>query len=96
MGPHFTQIGQRYDIDIALIPIGAYKPKFIMKTNHLDPQEAYDAFKDLKAKMMIPMHYGTFKLSDEPLDEPLQWLQRIAKRENETFCLLRSGEVLTL
>ena len=96
MGPHFTQIGQRYDIDIALMPIGAYKPEFIMKANHLDPQEAYEAFKALKAKKMIPMHYGTFKLSDEPLDEPPQWLQRIAEKKNETFCFLNSGEVLTL
>ena len=95
-GTHFTEIGQRYDIDFALLPIGAYKPEFVMKANHLNPQEAYEAFKQLQAKTMVPMHYGTFKLSDEPLDEPLQWMQQIEERENETFCMLSTGEVFTL
>jgi len=95
-GSHFKEIGQRYDIDIALLPIGAYKPEYIMKENHLNPQEAFDAFRQLKAKRMIPMHYGTFDLTDEPLDEPLQWMQEIDQKNPEKICFMKAGEVLKL
>ncbi len=95
-GTHFEEIGERYKIDIALLPIGGYKPEFIMKDNHLNPQEAFDAFKQLKAERMIPMHYGTFDLSDEPLDEPLEWMERIATKNPNKICFLRVGEVFTL
>ncbi len=95
-GPHFEEIGERYKIDIALLPIGAYKPEFIMKNNHLNPQEAFDAFEKLQAKRMIPMHHGTFDLTDEPLDEPLQWMQEIDKRHPNKISFLNAGEVLSL
>ena len=95
-GSHFEEIGQRYDIDIALLPIGAYAPEFIMKENHLNPQEAFDAFIQLKAKRMIPMHYGTFDLTDEPLDEPLLWMQEIATKNPNKICFMKAGEILTL
>jgi len=95
-GDHFTDIGSRYDIDIALMPIGAYKPESIMKHNHMNPQESYDAFIQLKAKVMIPIHYGTFRLSDEPLDEPLAWMEKIAADHPNQIKFLKNGEVLTL
>lgn len=95
-GTHFEEIGKRYKIDIALLPIGGYKPEFIMKENNLNPQEAFDAFKKLKAKQMIPMHYGTFDLSDEPLDEPLKWMEQIATKNPEEICFLAVGEILAL
>ena len=95
-GTHFKEIGERYKIDIALLPIGGYEPEFIMKENHLNPQEAFDAFKQLKAKQMIPMHYGTFDLSDEPLDEPLKWMKLIAAENSDDICFLKAGEILTL
>lgn len=95
-GEHFKAIGKRFDIDIALLPIGAYKPEFIMKHNHLNPQEAFDAFKQLSAKKMIPMHYGTFELSDEPLDEPLQWIDKISKSNPGKIEILKAGEVLSI
>ena len=69
---HFKIIGNKYQIDIALMPIGAYKPEHIMKHNHMNPIEAIKGSIDLKAINVIPMHYGTFKLSDELLSEPLQ------------------------
>ncbi len=95
-GEHFDDIGSRFDIDIALMPIGAYRPEYIMKHNHINPQEAYDAFRQLRAKTMIPMHYGTFRLSDEPIDEPLEWMERIASEHPGEIRFLRSGEVLEL
>lgn len=75
-GAHYAKIAALFpDIDIALMPIGAYKPDYIMKTNHMTPQEAALASNDLKAKMFIPMHYGTFDLSDEPPGEPIRLIK---------------------
>ncbi len=96
VGSHFKEIGERYNIDVALLPIGAYKPEFIMKDNHLNPQEAFDAFEKLQAKQMIPMHYGTFNLTDEPLDEPLQWMQKIDEKNPNKIIFLKAGEVLNI
>ena len=64
------------DIDICLLPIGAYSPPFMMQTAHMNPEEAAQAFMDLGGKCLIPMHYGTFNLSDEPPGEPLARLFR--------------------
>jgi len=65
----FKEIGQRHKIDVALLPIGAYDPP-TGRDVHMNPEEAVRAFIDLGAKQMVPMHYGTFRLSYEPLHEP--------------------------
>ncbi|MGG0177274.1 MBL fold metallo-hydrolase [Gottfriedia acidiceleris] len=70
----FKEIGKRFKIDTAIIPIGAYEPEWFMKHNHMSPEEAVQAFLDLNAKLFIPMHYGTFKLAD---DTPLEALERL-------------------
>ncbi len=62
------------DIDICMLPIGAYSPGFLMKTSHTTPEEAIEIFNDLGGKLFIPMHYGTYDLSDEPLGEPIRRL----------------------
>jgi len=73
----FKEIRQLFgNIDICILPIGAYSPPFMMQTNHLNPEEAVQAFFDLGGRCFIPMHYGTFDLSDEPLGEPIQRLRR--------------------
>ena len=95
-GPHFKEIGKRFDIDYALLPISSYAPEFVMKYTHLNPQEAYNAFKELDAKTLIPMHYGTFDLSDEPLNEPLEWMQKIAAEHPDNIRFLTTGNVLML
>ncbi len=69
----FHEIGQRFAIDVALMPIGAYRP-VSGRSVHMNPEEALAAFCDLRAKKMVPMHYGTFPLTREPLDEPLDRL----------------------
>jgi L-ascorbate metabolism protein UlaG (beta-lactamase superfamily) len=67
----FTEIGKRTGpIDAAMLPIGAYDPRWFMKAQHMDPNDAVQAFVDLGAKRFFAMHWGTFKLTDEPLDEP--------------------------
>jgi L-ascorbate metabolism protein UlaG (beta-lactamase superfamily) len=54
-----------------------------MEPNHNTPEEAFRAFRDSKAKIMIPMHYGTFDQSDEPAGEPLRRLKRVADEEGD-------------
>lgn len=69
-GQHFSDIGNDYSIDIAMIGIGAYEPRWFMSSAHTGPSDALKAFQDLKAKHWMPMHYGTFDLSDEPIYYP--------------------------
>lgn len=72
-GHWFTEIGDRYPgIDLALLPIGAYEPRWMLRPVHLDPEEAVRAHGDLRARRMAPMHWATFLLSAEPPTEPLR------------------------
>jgi len=66
----FLEIGRRLRPDVALLPIGAYFPDSY-RSVHTSPEEALRAFLDLRAGVMVPMHYGTFRLGREPMDEPL-------------------------
>lgn len=93
-GQHFKDIGNTYSIDIALLPISCYKPAFFMKRYHMDPAEAVQAAIDLKAKIMVPIHWGTFRLSFEKLDEPVEWLKKAAAGRGIEECIkiLSSGE----
>ncbi len=69
--PGFAEIGERFPgIDAALLPIGAYDPAWFMETQHMNPEQALRAFGELGARTFVAMHWGTFKLTDEPLDEP--------------------------
>jgi L-ascorbate metabolism protein UlaG (beta-lactamase superfamily) len=74
----FTHIGKRLKPEIALLPIGAYRPDSYRGV-HTCPEEALQGFLDLGARRMIPMHYGTFRLSQEPMEEPVQRLMAAAK-----------------
>jgi L-ascorbate metabolism protein UlaG (beta-lactamase superfamily) len=67
----FAEIGKRFpDLLAAMLPIGAYDPPWFMQTMHMNPEQATQAFLDLRARDFLAMHWGTFKLTDEPLDEP--------------------------
>jgi N-acyl-phosphatidylethanolamine-hydrolysing phospholipase D len=67
----FARIGEVFgSFDLAAVPIGAYEPAAMMRASHLDPEEAVRAALDLRARRALAIHYGTFDLSDEPLDEP--------------------------
>lgn len=61
----FEDIEKRFDIDIVLMPIGAYEPEWFMKATHITPEDAVKAFLELNAKMFIPMHYGAYHLADD-------------------------------
>ncbi len=83
---HFKDIGELFGgIDTAILPIAAYAPRWFMKASHINPEEAMQACKDLKVKRFIPMHYGTFDLSDEPLGEPEHRLKNISGQQAVTF-----------
>jgi L-ascorbate metabolism protein UlaG (beta-lactamase superfamily) len=82
----FAEIGQRCKPEIALLPIGAYFPDSFRHV-HMGPDEAMRVFKEIGAKWFIPMHFGTFKLSFEALDEPPRWLLQLAKKEGLTHQL---------
>ncbi|MDB5234337.1 MAG: hypothetical protein JWR44_1330 [Hymenobacter sp.] len=76
---HFEAIEQRFGpVDVAIIPIGAYKPAFMMAKSHVNPHEAAKAANVLRAGHVVPMHYGTFDLSDEPASEPIRQLSEVA------------------
>lgn len=94
-GEHFKEIGEKFDIDEAFLPIGAYRPEVIMKHNHLNPPEALQAAEDLRAKTLIPIHYGTFILSDEPINEPIEWFEKLILTRSYPFSarMLHLGEI---
>ena len=74
----FREIGERLAPEVALLPIGAYHPENFRNV-HTSPGDATRAFLDLKSRWMVPMHYGTFRLSHEPMEEPLQLLEQEAR-----------------
>lgn len=91
MGIHFEEIGSMYDIDIAILGIGAYEPVWFMKLSHTSPSDALLAKEELNAKVMIPMHYGTFDLSDEPIFNPKDVLKALSM-DREDIVILDIGE----
>jgi L-ascorbate metabolism protein UlaG (beta-lactamase superfamily) len=96
----FKEIGRRYPgIDAAMLPIGAYDPAWFMSKQHMNPEEAVQAFEDLGAARFLAMHWGTFKLTDEPLDEPPQRLDTEWNRRSwprEKLHVLAVGQSLTV
>jgi L-ascorbate metabolism protein UlaG (beta-lactamase superfamily) len=77
----FRDIGERLSPEIALLPIGAYYPDSFRHV-HMGPDEALRVFHDLGARWMIPMHYGAFKLSFEPMEDPPRWLRQLAREQH--------------
>ncbi len=75
----FHEIGERLKPKLALLPIGAYHPASYRNV-HTSPEDAVQAFVDLGARWMVPMHYGTFRLSYEPVEEPVERLKKEARR----------------
>lgn len=95
LGVHFKEIGSLYDIDVAILGIGAYEPTWFMKLSHTSPSDALVAKAQLNAKIMIPMHYGTFDLSDEPIFNPKEVLIGLSK-DRDDVKILDIGDKLGL
>lgn len=93
----FRVIGRKYRLDLAILPIGAYHPPSFRK-HHMSPEDAVEAFRLLGARRMMPIHFETFSLSLEPMDEPRQRLIAAAERHGvlDSVSILRSGESIVL
>jgi L-ascorbate metabolism protein UlaG (beta-lactamase superfamily) len=93
---HFRDIGAKLGpIDLALIPIGAYEPRWFMGAQHVDPDQAVQIHKDVGAKRSLGIHWGTFQLTDEPLDAAVDDLAKAragAGVRDDDFFVLRHGE----
>ena len=98
--PEFAETGERYGpFDVALLPIGAYEPRWFMRYLHMNPEEAVEAFRQLSARVMVPIHWGTFKLTDEAMDEPPRRARRAwesAGLPTDGYRQLAHGETLVL
>jgi N-acyl-phosphatidylethanolamine-hydrolysing phospholipase D len=95
--PGFAEFGRRFGpIDVALLPIGAYEPRWFMGYQHMNPEDVVRAVADLGARHMVALHWGTFDLTDEPLDLPPQALSAAvaaAGADPERFRVLPVGGV---
>jgi L-ascorbate metabolism protein UlaG (beta-lactamase superfamily) len=83
---HFQKIAERFPagFDAALMPIGAFKPRWFMKHAHIDPPEAVRASDLLKARKILPVHWGTFNLGDDRPREPASYLKRVLRDAGES------------
>nr|WP_245528406.1 MBL fold metallo-hydrolase [Gluconobacter morbifer] len=96
-GRHFDAIHRRWPVmDLAILPIGAYAPREIMRRVHMCPEEALMAFDTLQASTGLPIHFGTFQLTDEAILEPPSRLKIAMHGHARTFAPLRNGESITL
>jgi L-ascorbate metabolism protein UlaG (beta-lactamase superfamily) len=95
-GKHFREIGKRIGrADIALLPIGAYEPRWFMGPQHMNPEDAVRAHLDLGARLSIGTHFGCFRLTDEGIDDPVIDLGIARERHGvspATFQVLETGE----
>jgi L-ascorbate metabolism protein UlaG (beta-lactamase superfamily) len=95
-GGTFRDIRARYGApDLAIIPIGAYEPRWFMHTAHVNPAEAVQAMQDLGATQALGHHWGTFQLTDEPIEAPAQDLALALAAQSippERFLALRPGQ----
>ena len=93
----FIEIRNRLGpVDFAMIPIGAYDPQWFMSYSHVNPEEALNIAKDLDAKISIGMHWGTFILTDEPVLEPRERLNKITNQTNINFYTVTPGNIIEI
>lgn len=96
-GQVFRDIGDLFaPIDLALLPIGAYDPRWFMAPVHVAPEEAVSIHRDIGARQSVAMHWGTFVLTDEPMDEPPRRLRQALEGQgmsDSAFRVMRHGEV---
>jgi L-ascorbate metabolism protein UlaG (beta-lactamase superfamily) len=92
----FREIGEEYSVDLAIINLGAYEPRWFMAGSHLNPREAVQAFKELGASRLMIVHWGTFRLGDEPVHFPPLDIKREMEKEGlaDRLVHLNHGETL--
>jgi L-ascorbate metabolism protein UlaG (beta-lactamase superfamily) len=99
-GAHFKNARERYGpFRLAILPIGAYEPRWFMRDQHINPEESVRALSDCGAEQALAHHHGTFQLTDEPIDAPVRALADALQAANmppERFRVLAPGEVLEM
>jgi L-ascorbate metabolism protein UlaG (beta-lactamase superfamily) len=99
-GRYFRDVGERHGpINLAILPIGAYEPRWFMREQHMNPAESVQAFADCGAEFALAHHYGTFQLTDEAIGAPVAALAEALQNAgipSARFRALRPGEVWQL
>jgi L-ascorbate metabolism protein UlaG (beta-lactamase superfamily) len=99
-GVHFRRVAQVHGpLRLAILPIGAYEPRWFMRDQHMDPSDAVKALADCGAQQALAHHHGTFQLTDEAIDAPVTALGAAlddAKIPRERFATLRPGQVVEI
>jgi L-ascorbate metabolism protein UlaG (beta-lactamase superfamily) len=95
---HFQKIKEKYGkIDLSFLPIGAYEPRWFMKDFHMNPAEAVQAHLDLESRLSVGIHFGTFRLTDEGIDDPIRHLNESlanAKLTDDVFIAPEHGQTM--
>jgi len=98
--PIFKELGEKYNgFDLALLPIGAYSPRWYASCCHLSPYDACRVHLDIKSKKTIGIHYGTFILTDEQIEEPITLLKEMKTKLNipaDEFITVDCGETILI
>src|SRR6202012_4135971 len=99
-GTHFRRVAEAHgSLRLAILPIGAYEPRWFMKDQHMNPSDAVQALADCGAAQALAHHHGTFQLTDEAIDAPAIALTEAldaAKVPREKFALLKPGQVFEI
>ena len=99
-GKHFRSVAQAYGrLQLAILPIGAYEPRWFMRDQHMNPSDAVKALADCGAQAALAHHHGTFQLTDEAIDAPVIALGEAldeAKIPREKFAVLKPGQVVEI
>lgn len=99
-GPHFAEIQKRWnEFDLSILPIGAYEPRWFMKDQHMNPEDAVLAHKDVNSRLSIGCHFGTFQLTDEGIEQPVIDLNEAKQKygiQAQQFLALKNGESRTI
>ena len=99
-GKHFRRVAELYGpLRLAILPIGAYEPRWFMRDQHMNPSDAVQALQDCGAQAALAHHHGTFQLTDEAIDGPAIGLGEAldeAKIPRERFAVLKPGQVVEI
>src|SRR6478752_7524040 len=99
-GKHFRRVAEKYGpLRLAILPIGAYEPRWFMKDQHMNPSDAVKALADCGAEQALAHHHGTFQLTDEAIDAPVMALDEALKEAKippERFAALKPGQVVEI
>jgi L-ascorbate metabolism protein UlaG (beta-lactamase superfamily) len=99
-GKHFRRVGDAHGpLRLAILPIGAYEPRWFMKDQHMNPEDAVKALADCGASQALANHHGTFQLTDEAIDAPEQALYAALDKggvPRERFAVLKPGQVVEI